>query len=91
MKKIKHSAESASSEQESDLLEWEMDQLAEALCVKGKTEAPSDLDPFACYIDSLQAKFHADPRHFKSRLAKGYHALLEQLQEDETPRQKNSP
>lgn len=62
-----------------------LDQLAEALCAKRKTNKSADEDPFNDYMDAVQAKFHADNYHFKSRLSRGYQVLLEQLQSDGRP------
>lgn len=90
MKKNKQSNESSPAEQQSILQEQEMDQLAELLCVKSAAAKAVDQDPFSCYTESLQAKFHSDPRHFKSRFVKGYHALLEQLQADGISQTKKS-
>lgn len=81
MKKNKQNAET-DSDQTYQVIEKEIDQLADVLCVKHKSEKVTENDPFSEYMETVQAKFHADPRHFKSRLAKGYHALLQQLHED---------
>jgi hypothetical protein len=86
MKKSKQNQESASVDEEYHLLEQEMDHLADVLCVKQKMRNESHEDPFTDYMDSLQAKFHSDPHHFKSRLAKGYQVLLQQLQAEGSSR-----
>lgn len=81
-KKNKQKVESDLPETECSAHEHELDQLAEALCVKQKHKRAPEEDPFNDYMEDIQAKFHSDPHHFKSRLAKGYQVLLQQLQAD---------
>jgi hypothetical protein len=58
--------------------EEEMHELADAVIEDGqKTAAP--LDPFEDYIHSVRTRFRSNPHIFRSRLVKGYNALLHEL------------
>lgn len=62
--------------------EMEMQELAEAIS-ENSQKTPILCDPFEDYIDLLRAKIHSNPHIFRSRLVKGYNALLHALQNDE--------
>jgi len=64
--------------------EEEMHNLADALAENDKN-TPHLLDPFDDYIDGIKTKIHANPHIFRSRLVKGYNALLHVLQDIENP------
>lgn len=61
------------------IYEEEMHELADAI-----TECSQNVsafsDPFEEYIDFIRAKTHSNPHLFRSRLTKGYNALLQALQ-----------
>lgn len=77
----------------SDLIfEEEIQDLADAIA-EGVQKTPTLSDPFEDYIDEVQAKFHSNPHIFRSRLVKGYNALLHELlalQEGESSSEKPS-
>lgn len=43
-----------------------------------------ELEPFENYIERVKSKLHKDVPLFRSRFAKGYHVLLEQLKYDQS-------
>ena len=63
------------------LYEDEIHDLADVIS-SSSTKSVALLDPFEDYIEELRHKFHANPHIFRSRLVKGYNALLRQLQEE---------
>lgn len=72
------------------VFEEEMHDLAEAISENPQRNHLLS-DPFEDYIDVLKTKFHSNPHIFRSRLVKGYNALLhELLQEGETAQDKQS-
>lgn len=62
--------------------EEEMHELAEAI-TESSHDVPALLDPFEEYVDSMRTKIHSNPHIFRSRLIKGYNALLHALQSSE--------
>lgn len=62
--------------------EQEMHDLADAIAEGVQQKIPFS-DPFEDYVDVLRNKIHANPHVFRSRLTKGYNALLYALQEGE--------
>lgn len=62
--------------------EEEMYKLADAISESTKN-VPAISDPFEEYIEFIRAKIHSNPHLFRSRLAKGYNALLQALQKVE--------
>ena len=82
MKKSRNKTDSDITGSEKATDDHELDQLAEALCVRQVKKKSPDEDPFDDYMEDIQAKFHSDPHRFKSRLSKGYEVLLQQLQAD---------
>ena len=62
------------------VFEEEMHELADAIA-EGVHQTPALADPFEDYIDVLRSKIHSNPHVFRSRLTKGYNALLHALQE----------
>lgn len=64
------------------VFEQEMHELADAISEKSQT--PSLLaDPFEEYVEVIRTKIHSNPHIFRSRLAKGYSALLYELQDED--------
>jgi len=63
------------------LYEEEMRELAEALA-ESKVVNSVFADPFEGYIYDIRTKIHANPHIFRSRLTRGYNALLHILQND---------
>lgn len=70
------------------VFEEEVKELADAIS-ESSVKTPTLLDPFEDYIDVMRTKIHANPHIFRSRLVKGYNALLQTLQDrensEETP------
>lgn len=69
-------------EQTDLVFEDELHGLADAISEKTQTTT-AVADPFEEYIEVVRTKVHSNPHIFRSRLAKGYNALLYQLQEGE--------
>lgn len=69
--------------------EVEMHQLAEAI-TESVQKTPTLSDPFEDYIDDMRAKIHSNPHIFRSRLTKGYNALLHALQNVENSSENSS-
>ena len=67
------------------LYEEELYGLSDAILESDK-EKTDLVDPFEDYISGVRDKFHTNPHIFRSRLVKGYNALLHVLQDIE-----NSP
>lgn len=61
------------------ILEDEIHELADAI-IEGSSKTLTPVDPFESYIDLLRTKFQSNPQIFRSRLAKGYQVLLQELQ-----------
>jgi hypothetical protein len=59
--------------------EEEMHELADAIAESSQS-VPSLSDPFEEYIDTMRARIHTNPHIFRTRLIKGYNALLHVLQ-----------
>lgn len=71
------------------VFEEEMHELADSIS-ESSHKTHSLADPFEDYIDVLRTKLHTNPHIFRSRLVKGYNALLYELQalqegEEKTP------
>jgi hypothetical protein len=64
------------------VFEEELYVLADAIS-ENSEKTPILSDPFEDYIDGMRTKIHSNPHLFRSRLAKGYNALLKSLQEHE--------
>ena len=79
MKRNKNRMKSVISKEDPQL-EEEMHILADSIA-EGKPQTSALADPFEDYVDVLRTKIHANPHVFRSRLAKGYNALLQTLQE----------
>lgn len=62
--------------------EDEMHELADAI-TEGTPKTPTLSDPFEDYVEIIRTKFQSNPHIFRSRLVKGYSALLHALQENE--------
>lgn len=60
--------------------EEEMQELAEAITESNTPNTSALVDPFEEYVDTMRAKIHSNPHVFRSRLTKGYNALLHALQ-----------
>jgi hypothetical protein len=71
------------------VFEDEIYELAEAVAEKSQT-TPTLTDPFEDYVEVVRSKIHSNPHVFKSRLVKGYNALLYQLHEGEGSQQSSS-
>ena len=65
---------------ESFQYEEEMHDLADAIAESQSHSSPME-DPFEDYVEVLRSKIHSNPHIFRSRLTKGYSALLHVLQE----------
>lgn len=77
MKKNKNHAKSVTAH--GDLVfEEEIHDLADAIA-EGSHKTPTLSDPFEDYIDAVRTNFHSNPHIFRSRLVKGYNALLHEL------------
>lgn len=63
------------------VFENEMHELADAISERSLTPSPLT-DPFEEYVEVIRTKIHTNPHIFRSRLAKGYSALLYELQEE---------
>lgn len=63
------------------LFESEMHELADAISERSLTPSPLS-DPFEDYVEVIRTKVHSNPHIFRSRLTKGYNALLYELQEE---------
>lgn len=68
--------------------EEEMHELADAV-IDGSQKSNSACDPFEDYIDLMRTKIHSNPHIFRSRLTKGYSALLHALQDVENSQEKS--
>lgn len=64
------------------VFEEEMFELADAI-TENSQNVPPIHDPFEEYIDNMRTKIHSNPHLFRSRLTKGYNALLHALQNHE--------
>ena len=64
------------------VFEEEMHELADAI-TEGAQKTPSLCDPFEDYVEVMRTKIHSNPHIFRSRLVKGYSALLHALQDNE--------
>lgn len=64
------------------VFEEEMHELADAI-TENAHKTPSLCDPFEDYVEVIRTKIHSNPHIFRSRLVKGYSALLHALQENE--------
>ena len=71
------------------VFEEEMYGLADAIAEKTQA-APTLTDPFEDYVEVIRSKIHSNPHVFRSRLVKGYNALLYQLQEGESSTETSS-
>lgn len=56
-----------------------VDDLAEAVIEELKDEHVNALEPFEQYAYKIRGKIHKDFKTFRSRFAKGYNALIEEL------------
>lgn len=56
-----------------------IDELTEAMTEEVEREKIEALDPFEQYAQKVRGRMHADFNAFRSRFAKGYNALLEEL------------
>lgn len=64
------------------VFEEEIHELADA--ISESAQKPASLgDPFEDYVEVIRTKIHSNPHIFRSRLVKGYSALLHALQENE--------
>jgi hypothetical protein len=63
------------------VFENEMHELADAIAERSQVPSPLT-DPFEEYVEVIRTKIHANPHIFRSRLTKGYNALLYELQEN---------
>ncbi|HEV8053033.1 MAG TPA: hypothetical protein VGP47_11115 [Parachlamydiaceae bacterium] len=64
------------------VFEEEMHELADAI-TESAQKTSSFCDPFEDYVEVVRSKIHSNPHIFRSRLVKGYSALLHALQDNE--------
>jgi len=64
------------------LYEEEMYGLADAIA-ESHPQTSAEMDPFEDYVHVVRTKIHSNPHIFRSRLVKGYNALLLVLQDAE--------
>lgn len=82
MKQHKNRSKSVFADHSEIVFEEEIHELADALTETQNTSdvVPMMTDPFEDYMDSMRTKVYTNPHLFRSRLAKGYHALLHELE-----------
>lgn len=56
-----------------------LEELAGDLMDRLKSQEEEDRDPFELYAFRLKLRVYKDKTHFRERLVKGYHVLLENL------------
>lgn len=78
MKHHKNRAKSITSH-DNLVFEDEIHRLADAIIEKDD-KTPSLVDPFEDYVDKVKHKFQSNPHIFRSRLVRGYNALLRELE-----------
>lgn len=59
-----------------------IEEFAEVIVEDSKEQYRSDLEPFELYAARVKSKVHANMEEFRSRFAKGYHILLDELQKE---------
>lgn len=69
----------------------EIHELADAIseCECSSDNVPILLDPFEEYLNSMRGKIFSNPHMFRSRLSKGYHILLHELENPEKSTRSN--
>lgn len=89
---MKNRKERSKISSEQDIaFEHEIHELADAIteCETTIEDVPLLVDPFEDYLNSLRGKFFSNPNMFRSRLAKGYHILLHEIENPHSPDKQN--
>lgn len=93
MKDPKQKSKAALADHADDLFDKSVDELADAIVDDHKGHQNSTLEPFEGYAQKVRSKIHMNAALFRTRFAKGYHVLLEELskQQPKESRKKNLP
>jgi hypothetical protein len=76
MNKRNHEVEVTDSESEDEALAQVAD-----IVLKGSHLSIDDLEPFDLYANKVHSRLHLNENEFRARLVKGYHALVDEIQE----------
>jgi hypothetical protein len=80
----KKKEQSIASSQEIDSVEESFSLLLDVVVQDSKEHLMEELEPFENYIERVKSKLHQDVPLFRSRFAKGYHVLMEQLKYEQS-------
>ncbi len=90
MKESRRNTKMHESDENDELYEKAIDELANLVSEEMQGHPRSNLEPFEAYAARIKAKIHANMSVFRERFGKGYHALIKEL-EKEYPKHKGPP
>jgi hypothetical protein len=70
--------------------EKSIQEFADAMIEEHRDQKTSDFEPFEAYAEKVKAKFYSDADQFRSRFARGYSVLLEELEKELAEKNKKS-
>lgn len=77
-----HKKQRTSVSEDEERYKKTLEEMADAVIGSLKPGYRSDLEPFEQYAEKVKAKMHTDMDDFRLRLAKGYKALLDEIQKN---------
>lgn len=68
-----------------------IEELAELIVDEAKEQHHSNLESFELYASRVKSRVHSNMEEFRTRFAKGYKILLEELQKEKQAEEKEPP
>lgn len=76
-------------ENEDEVFERSIDELAEAIAEESRESYTNKLEPFEVYAERVRMKIHENFNQFRKRFSRGYRLLLEEIKKDHSEQNKH--